>query len=100
MNDTVLFITVIAGALILILGVAFLLDQRRKATNNTESKVPPGPISRLILWTSYVVLVITILFIIASFVFHEIVFATFARNFIFLYIIIGIVYRIVRPRGM
>lgn len=100
MNDTLLFMAVITGALGLILGTAYAMDQRRKSTMKSATKVPAGPISRIALWTSYIILALTILFIIGAFTFNEIIFATLARNFIFLYIIAGIIYRIARPRGM
>lgn len=100
MNDTVLFIVVITGALVLILGTAYAMDRRRKATMQPGPKAPPGPFSRIILWISYGVLLMTILFIIGAFTLNEIIFANLAWNFIFLYIIVGLIYRIVRPRGL
>jgi hypothetical protein len=100
MNDTVLFIVVITGALVLVLGTAYAMDRRRKSTMKAEVKVLPGPVSRIILWISYGVLVITVLFIIGAFAFNQIGFANLAWNFIFLYIIAGIIYRIARPRGL
>jgi hypothetical protein len=100
MNDTVLFIIVIIGALVLILGTAYAMDRRRKAISKTAHQVPPGPFSRIILWASYGVLLMTILFIIGAFALNEIFLANLAWNFIFLYIIVGIIYRIARPRGL
>ncbi|MFT3890527.1 MAG: hypothetical protein QM730_02745 [Anaerolineales bacterium] len=99
MNDVMLFTVVIAGAFVLILGVSFLMDQRRKAVNKATA-VPTGPVSRVILWISYVILALTILFVIGSFTANAPTFIFLARNFIFLYIIVGIIYRIVRPRGV
>ncbi len=100
MKDTVLFIVVITFAFALILGVAYAMDQRRKPKTETETKVSPGPVSRIILWISYGILAMTILFVIGAFAFNEMIFTSLAWNFIFLYIIAGILYRIVRPRGM
>jgi hypothetical protein len=42
MNNTALFILVITGALVLILGTAYAMDLRRKSTMKMEVKVPPG----------------------------------------------------------
>lgn len=100
MNDTMLFIVVIAGALVLILGTAYAMDRRRKVITKTKPQLPPGLFSRIILWISYGVLLMTILFIIGAFALKEMIFANLAWNFIFLYIIVGIIYRIARPRGL
>ncbi len=100
MSDTVLFIAVITAALALILGTAYAMDRRRKAAIQTESKMPPGPFSRILLWISYGVLLMTAVFIIGAFASNKIIFANLAWSFIFLYIIAGIIYRIARPRGM
>ena len=100
MNDTLLYFVVITGALVLILGSAYLLDQRRKTKNKATSLVPVGPISSIILWVSYGILLVTILSIIGAFSFSEMAFVVIARNFLVLYIIIGIIYRIVKPRGI
>ncbi len=100
MNDLALFIVVIAAALALVFGTAYALDQRRKAAMPAESKMPPGPFSRIILWISYGVLLMIVVFIIGAFAFNKIIFANLAWNFILLYIIAGIIYRITKPRGM
>ena len=100
MNNTALFILVITGALVLILGTAYAMDLRRKSTMKMEVKVPPGPMSRVVLWISYGILIMTVLFIIGAFTFNKMIFADLAWNFIFLYIIVGIIYRIARPRGL
>lgn len=100
MNDTLLFIVVVSSALFLILGPAYLLDRRRKSTRKTESQVAPGPASRIVLWISYGILAITILLIVGAFALRVMLFANLAWSFLLLYIIAGIIYRIVRPRGM
>jgi len=100
MNDTLLFIVVIGSALFLILGTASLMDRRRKSTQKTESQVSPGPASRIVLWISYGILAITILLVVGAFALRVMLFANLAWSFLLLYIIAGIIYRIVRPRGM
>jgi len=100
MNDTMLFIVVVSSALFLILGPAYLLDRRRKSTQKTQAQVSPGPVSRIVLWISYGILAITILLIVGAFALRVMLFANLAWSFLSLYIIAGIIYRIVRPRGM
>jgi hypothetical protein len=99
MNATVLFILVIAGALIVMLGTAYALDQRRMIVK-AKSKASPGPVSRVLPWISYGILLMTVLFIIAAFALNEMIFANLAWSLIMLYIIVGVIYRIAKSRGI
>ena len=100
MSDSVFTILVLIAAFGIIFGVAYMLDSRKKQTSKTNSKISLGPISRIVLWISYGLILITILFLVGAFTFNQVFFAGLAKNFIYLYIIIGIVYRIIKPRGI
>ncbi len=100
MSDTIHFIVVITVALVLILGAAYAMDRRHKSTTKEKTQVPPGPVSRVVLWISYVILAVAFLCVVGAFVFQEMLFINLTSGFMAVYIIDGIIYRIVRPRGM
>lgn len=100
MSDTVFIILVLIIAFGIVFGIAYLLDSSRKSVNITDSDAPPGPVSRIVLWISYGLIVMTILFVIGAFALNQVFLASLARNSIFLYIIMGIIYRVMKPRGI
>jgi hypothetical protein len=97
-NGTFIFL-VLAVLLSIVFGAAYVLDKRGK--NLVKSpETPVGPISRIVLWSLYGVIGMIILFIIGAFALREMFFVKLAGNFIFLYIFIGIIYRVIKPRGI
>ena len=99
MNDTAYIITVLVSALLVVFGVAYLLDKRgRKAIPKIQPAL--GVISRLLLWVSRGVLIVTILALVGSFVLNEIAYARFAWHSVLAYIVLGIVFQITRRSGI
>jgi len=99
MSNTAYIITVLATALLVVFGVAYLLDKRgREAIPKLQPVL--GIVSRLLLWVSRGVLIVTILVLAGSFILNEIAYARFAWNSLFAYIILGIVFQITRRSGI
>jgi hypothetical protein len=99
MNNGIFIFLVLAVLLSIVFGIAYTLDKRGK--NLVKSpETPVGPISRIVRWSLYGIMGMTILFIIGAFALREMFFVKLAGNFIFLYIFIGIIYRIVRSKGI
>ena len=99
MNNTAFILLVLVVLLGIVFGVAYLMDKRRRRFSNVQ-EIPAGPLSRTLLIVSYGVVAVTILWIVLAFVFREMIFVSLSWNFIFLYVVIGIFYRIIRPRGL
>ena len=98
MSDTVYIVTVLGGALVLVLGAAYLLDKRRKEAL-PKLQAPVGKLSRSLLWISRSVLIIAVLALVLSFIRSEITYARLAWNSLFVYILLGIFFQIARRNG-
>jgi len=99
MSNGAFIFLVLAVLLSMVFGASYALDRRRKGLTKSP-ETPIGPTSHVILWISYGVIVMTILFIVGAFALREMLFVKLAGNFIFLYIFIGVISRIIRPRGI
>jgi len=99
MNNGAFIFLVLTVLLSIVFGASYALDRRGKGLTKSP-ETPVGPISRIVLWISYGVIGMTILFIVGAFALREMFFVKLAGNFIFLYIFIGVIYRIIRPRGI
>ena len=97
MSDTVYIITVLGIALVLVLGIAYLLDRRRKQPL-PKVQAPLGTLSRSLLWISRGVLIIAIIALIFSFILSEIAYARLAWNSLFVYILLGIFFQIAKRK--
>ena len=99
MSDTVYIITVLGIALLVVFGTAFLLDKRRR---EALPKLRPvlGKVSRLLLWFSRGILIVTGIALASSFIFNEIAYARFAWYSIFAYIALGIIFQFARRKGI
>jgi hypothetical protein len=82
-----------------VFGIAYVLDRRGRNLSKIPEQ-PVGPISRIVQWGLYGIIGMTILFIVGAFAFREMFFVKLAGNFIFLYIFVGIIYRIIRSKGI
>jgi len=98
MSDNLFIILVLIMAFGIVFGVAAMLNKRSKTLHKIESKPPSGPISKILLWISYGLLIIAVLFIIGTFAFNQEIYAGFAGSLVFLYIIVGVIYRIMKAR--
>jgi hypothetical protein len=99
MSDMAYFILVLIGATIIIFGAAYLMDKGRKKVN-TKTPLQLGSVSRLLLWMSRGILVITVLALVGSFLVNEIFYAKLAGSFLLAYIISGFVFQISRRKGI
>jgi hypothetical protein len=99
MNNGIFIFLVLAVLLSIVFGVAYALDRRGGSLVKSPEQ-PVGPISRIVGWSLYGVIGMTILFIVGAFALREMFFVKLAGDFIFLYIFIGIIYRIVRSKGI
>jgi len=98
MSDNLFIILVLIIAFGVVFGVAAMLNKRSKSLNKIDLEPPSGLISKILLWISYGLLIIAVLFIIGAFVFSQEIYAGFAGSLVFLYIIVGVIYRIMKAR--
>jgi len=100
MSDTLFIILVLLVAAGGVLGVAYMMDKRDKKSKPVDHPLPElGPIGRMLLWGGRVFIVLAVLSVIGAFVFNSLPFVGLAASCIALYILSGIIYRIVRPTG-
>jgi len=99
MSDVMYFIIVLAIAAISIFGVAYLMDRRRREATS-KLQLPLGRISKLLLWASRGILLITIFALVGSFILNEIVYAKLAWNLLLAYIVSGFAFQITRGKGI
>ena len=99
MSDTAYFILVLAGAAILIFGAAYAMDKNRKKAS-PKAPAALGPVSRSLLWLSGGILGMTILALAGSFLLNDIVYARVAGGLLLAYILFGLVFQLVRRRGI
>ena len=99
MSDVMYFVTILAIAAILVFGIAYLMDKRRRETTS-KMQPPLGKISKILLWASRGIFVITILALVGSFILNEIVYARLAWSLLIAYIISGFAFQITRRKGI
>jgi hypothetical protein len=99
MSDTAYFVLVLMGAAIIIFGAASAMDKNRKKAS-PKAPVALGPVSRSLLWLSRGILGVTIVALAGSFLLNEIVYARVAGGLLLAYILFGLVFQIVRRRGI
>jgi hypothetical protein len=85
------------GAAIVIFGVAYSMDKNRKKAS-PQPPVALGPISRFLLWLSRGILGMTVLALVASFLLNEIVYARVAGGLLLAYILLGLVFQVLRRK--
>ena len=100
MSDIVFIILVLVVAIGGLVGVAYLLDKRRKKSNPIGSTLPDlGPIGRILLWIARIIVGFMVLSIIGAFVFRYLPLVWFTASCLALYILNGIIFRVVRLTG-
>ncbi len=100
MRDTLFIILVLVVSIGGLVGVAYFLDRRGKKSKSFRSPLPgPGPTGRILLWIARILVVIMVLSIIGAFVLSSLSLAWLTASCLFLYIVDGIVYRVVRTTG-
>jgi hypothetical protein len=100
MNDTLFIILVLFVAIGCLVGVAYFLDKRGKKSKPIRPSLPePGPTARILLWIARILVVIIVLSIIGAFVFSSLSLAWVTAGCLFLYIVDGIIYRMVLMTG-
>ena len=100
MSDTLFIILVLFVAIGGLVGVAYFLDKRGKKSKPIRPPLPePGPTGRVLLWIARILVVIMVLSIIGAFVFSSLLLAWLTASCLFLYIVDGIIYRVVRMTG-
>ena len=100
MSDTLLIIVVLAIAVGGLVAVAYLLDKRGKKSQPIGPTLPEsGPIGKLLLWIARIMVALMMLSIIGAFVYRSLALASFTGCCLAIYIIDGIIYRIVRLSG-
>ena len=100
MNDALLIITVpvvIVGGLV---AVAYLLDKRGKAHRPSDPPLPElGPLGKILLWIARILVVLMVLSLIGAIVFRSLPLASLTGSGLLVYILDGVLYRVVRLTG-
>ena len=100
MNDTLLMIAapvVFVGGLV---GVAYLLDKRGRARRPIDPPLPDlGPLGKLLLWIARILVVLMVLALMGAIAFKSLPLASLTGSSLLLYILDGILYRVVRLTG-
>ena len=100
MTDTLFIILVIISAVGTLLGVAYILDRRGKKSNPAANTLPHlGPVGQMLLWVARILIAVMIISIIGSFVFDSLALVWLSASCLALYILDGILYRIIRATG-
>ena len=100
MNDILFIILVLVVAIGGVVSVAYLLDKRRKKSNPIGPTLPKlGLIGRILLWIARILVGFMVFSIIGVFVFRSLPLVWFTAGFLALYILDGIIYRVVRLTG-
>jgi len=101
MYDALLIVIVLIVGIGGLVGIAYTLDQRGKRLRGDGPKLPKtGPIGRLLPWIAGGIVALTILSLIGAFAFRSLVLVRLTWVGLFVYIINGIIYRIVRRSGL
>jgi hypothetical protein len=94
----IIFVSVIAIGTIL--GIAYILDKRGKQSKSANpALLKLGPIGIVLIWVARTSVVLMILSIIGAFVFRSLPLISFAGSCLGLYILDGIIYRVIRSTG-
>jgi hypothetical protein len=100
MTDTLFIILVLIVAIGAVVGVAYLLDKPGKKSNAAANTLPKtGTVGNMLLWIARILGVVVILSIVGAFVFNSLPLVWLAASCLTLYILDGIIYRIVRSSG-
>jgi hypothetical protein len=99
-NDTLLIIATLAvfvGGLVV---VAYLLDKRGIAHRPIDPPLPElGPLGKILLWIARILVVLMVLSLIGAIAFKSLPLALLTGSSLWLYILSGILYRVVRLTG-
>ncbi len=97
MSGTVTIVLVAVIGIGGLVGVAWLLDRRRRVAGSIGPVLPPpGPSGRLFLWIARGLVAAMVLSILGAFVFRSLTLAWVTATCLLLYIIDGLMYRAVR----
>ena len=100
MSNTILIILVLIGAIGSVVFIAYILDRRSKKVKSTGSPLrKPGPIGKIFLWIARILVAVMVLSIIGAFAFQSLALAWFTGACILLYIIDGMIYRVLLLTG-
>ncbi len=100
MSGTVTIVLVAVVGIGGLVGVAWLLDRRRRVAGPAGPALPqPGPLGRLFLWIARGLVVAMVLSILGAFVFRSLTLAWVTATCLLLYIIDGLIYSAVRMTG-
>ncbi len=100
MDNAVLIIFVLVTGLGGLFGPAWLLDRRGRKARESRAPLPePGPIGRILLWIARILILLCILSVIGAFLFQSKELVWFAGDCLIMYIVAGILYRIMLVSG-
>lgn len=93
----IFFVIALIGGLI---GIAYYLDRRRKNAGPIGPALPEiGPVGRLLLWVGRILVVLMVLSIVGAFVFRSGMLFSITVGCLLLYIVVGVIYRVMRVTG-
>jgi hypothetical protein len=100
MSDSLYIVVILVVAIGGLIGVAYLLDQRGKKRKPLGPTLPePEPLSRIFLWIARILVGIMVLAVVAAIVYKSLPLIELAGGGLSLYILTGLIYRIVRING-
>ena len=100
MNDILLIILVLVVAMGGVMGVAYLLDKRgKKPKSAARTLIELGPLGRAVVLVGKVLLGLTVTSLICTFAFNSLPFAWLSASWLALYVLDGLIYRIIRLTG-
>jgi len=99
MSDLLLIIPVLVVAIGGLIGVAYVLDKRGQKNRAGPALPEPGPSGRILLWLARILVVIMVLSIIGAIAFRSLPLVGLTISCLFFYILIGLIYRVVRLTG-
>src|SRR5690349_20257123 len=99
MSSAFLIVLVLVVGLGGLFGLAWLLDRRGRKAREVQSLPKPGPIARTLLWVARILMLMTVLSIVGAFLLQSKELVWFAGDCLVLYIVDGILYRIMRASG-
>ncbi len=100
MSDSLFIILILVIAIGGLVAAAYLLDKRGKKSKPIGPSLPkPGPVGKVFLWIARILVALMVLSIIGAFVFRSLPLTWFTGGCLALYILDGIIYRIVLLTG-